>query len=80
MSARREKGRQFTWRPFLFGGKLKPFQPIAQLPIAMTSGLILRKTTELLQPYSGDDLEADPVTAFVNSSKNDMAACVTPVR
>jgi putative SOS response-associated peptidase YedK len=31
---------------------------------------------ELLQPYAGDDLEADPVSTLVNSPKNDVAACV----
>lgn len=35
---------------------------------------------ELLHPYSGDDLEAEPVSTLVNSPKNDLAACVTPVR
>jgi len=35
---------------------------------------------ELLQPYSGNGLEAEPVSTLVNSPKNDVAACVTPVR
>ena len=34
---------------------------------------------ELLQPYTGDDLEADPVSTLVNSPKNDMAECVEPL-
>jgi len=34
---------------------------------------------ELLQPYSGDDLKADPVSTLVNSPKNDVAECVESI-
>lgn len=34
---------------------------------------------KLLQPYSGDDLEADPVSTLVNSPKNDVAECIESI-
>ena len=33
---------------------------------------------ELLQSYSGDDLDAKPVSTLVNSPKNDVVECIEP--
>jgi putative SOS response-associated peptidase YedK len=34
---------------------------------------------KLLQPYPGEDLQADPVSALVNNPRNESPECVTPI-
>jgi putative SOS response-associated peptidase YedK len=38
-----------------------------------------KEVTDLLKPYDADGMEAYPVSTLVNSPRNDVPECVTPV-